>query len=60
MKATINYLGRLSVIPEDELEAYALKAWWQNYLSGDRSDKMDASSLCVEHDMPIPIKDTDE
>ena len=48
MKATIDVDGTLTVLPENECEAYALKRWQENYRMGD-----DTSILCLAWDYPI-------
>jgi hypothetical protein len=45
MKATINIDGALQVWPENEIEAYALRQWQNNYRMGD-----DTSLLCLAWD----------
>lgn len=35
MKATIDKSGKLSIIPENEIESYALNQWWSNFNQGD-------------------------
>jgi hypothetical protein len=55
MKATIRTDGTLSVIPESELEAYALSRWWANNQQGDNSSSLEVlfNKLCIEP----PIKE---
>jgi hypothetical protein len=50
MKATISTDGTLSVIPESELEAYALSRWWANYQQGDNCSGLGIlfNKLCIE------------
>jgi len=48
MKATIDVDGTLTVLPENECEAYALKRWQENYRTGD-----DTSLLCLAWDYPL-------
>jgi len=48
MKATIDVDGVLTVIPENECEAYALRQWQENYRMGD-----DTSLLCLAWDYPL-------
>jgi hypothetical protein len=50
MKATIRTDGTLSVIPESELDAYALSQWWANYQQGDNCSSLAVlfNKLCIE------------
>lgn len=35
MRAEIDSKGRLTVIPETDVERYALRRWWENFDQGD-------------------------
>jgi predicted hotdog family 3-hydroxylacyl-ACP dehydratase len=50
MKATIRADGALAVIPESELEAYALSKWCANHQQGDNSSSLEVlfGKLCIE------------
>lgn len=43
MKATINLTGKLTIVPEAPVEAYALSQWWQNFQHGDQSSSLSVS-----------------
>lgn len=38
MKAIIDPLGKLSVIPETQTESFALKQWWKEYMKAQGAD----------------------
>jgi hypothetical protein len=42
MKATIDKSGKLSIIPENEIESYALNQWWSNFNQGDYKSSLTA------------------
>ena len=50
MKATIRVDGTLSVIPESELDAYALSQWWANYQQGENYSNFEVlfNKICIE------------
>jgi hypothetical protein len=49
MKATINRNGRLTILPENEVEAYALRCWFSNHNKGNNQSSLfaDWSSAVV-------------
>jgi len=51
MRATINADGMLTVIPDNEIEAYALRHWLTNYKpAGITDDPVTPSALCIAWD----------
>ena len=57
MKATINAKGVLTVLPETEVEAYALRKWAaKNCIMGDNGEDMyvDSSGVIIAYDWPQP------
>lgn len=37
MRADIDENGKLSVIPETQVETFALRVWWEDYMNNQRS-----------------------
>ena len=57
MKATINADGLLTVSPDNEIEAYALRQWLTSWkLAAMTDDSVTTSALCIAWDA---LDDTD-
>ena len=51
MKATINADGLLTVIPDNEIESYALRQWLASWKSNTiTDDPVTTSALCIAWD----------
>ena len=46
MKAEIDGNGKLSVVPETEMESFALRMWWENYNSGEDHERFAILEIC--------------
>ena len=58
MKATINVKGVLTVSPETEIEAYALKCWGEeNSCLGPDRTLFDASKIIIAWGAELPKKE---
>ena len=58
MKATINAKGTLTVFPETEVEAYALRCWGENnFCIGKDKQLLDSSNIIIAWGAELPKKE---
>ena len=48
MRAEINENGQLTVIPESSVEAFALRVWWEDYMTEPTPTKPQFARLHVQ------------
>ena len=58
MKATISANGILKILPETEVEAYALKCWGENnFHIGKDKHLVDSSNIIIARGAELPKKE---
>ena len=57
MRATIDVNGKLEISAETGIEAYALRRWWEEYMS-DSDSKRVVLAVCYDIDLPREVVKT--